>query len=156
MNTIKTGLLVLIFGGLLTSVTSCKKIQQDIFIKGLWRINGLYFAPLTDNQMATHFPGFLYGNSCCTYKMDFQADDIVFGYYIKDDSFKSVVIGTWKITKYNQLQLQIDSFADGIFDIHKVTVKSYNLTSDHNHIKYYDGVDPAMDTTSTRIEIERI
>ncbi len=156
MNTIKTCLLVLIFGGVLAGAASCKKIQEDTFIKGLWRINTLNFGSLPDNQMAVHFPGFVTGNSCCTYKMDFQADNVVFGYYIQNDSFKSVVIGNWKLIKYNQIYLQIDSFADGIFDIQKSTVKIYKLTSDHNHIKYYDGIDPSMDTTSTKIEIERI
>lgn len=155
MKTYKTLLLLAVCGSILFTANSCRKIQEDTFIKGLWKINGLYFDTLSQNQMPTHFDGFTAGNNCCVYKLDFQEDNVVFGYYLKNNQFQTVEIGSWEITKYNQIQLQIDSFADGIFDIEKTTVKKFELTSDQNRIKYYDG-NPAMDTTYTKLEIERI
>lgn len=137
------------------SFSSCRKIQEDTFIKGLWRLNEMYLDTMQGNQMANHFPGFVSGSSCCIYKLDFQSDDVVFGYYITNNTFQSVVIGTWEIVKYNQIQLQIDSFANGVFDIEKTTVKKFELTSEENDVKYFDGM-PGKDSVYTKLLIERI
>jgi hypothetical protein len=155
MKTFKTILLLISFGGILLSANSCRKIQEDIFIKGLWKMNGMYFDTLSENQMLNHFEGYGTTPNCCYYKFDFQPDNVVFGYYLKDNQFKNVVIGNWEIIKYNQILLQIDSFADGIFDIERTTPKKYKLSSENNHVKYFDG-NPSIDTTVTLIELERI
>jgi hypothetical protein len=155
MKIFKTIILLFAFGGILLSANSCRKIQEDTFIKGLWKLNGMYFDTLSQNQMDVHFPGYSSPDECCVYKMDFQSDNVVFGYYLTNDTFGYVAIGNWEIVKYNQIQLKIDSFADGIFDIEKTTIKKFKLTSEDNHVKYFDG-DPLMDTTVTRLEIERI
>jgi hypothetical protein len=155
MKTLKTFFLFVAGVSLLFTTNSCKKIQEDTFIKGLWKMNGMYFDTLSQNQMENHFDGYGTTANCCYYKLDFQPDNVVFGYYLKENQFKSVVIGSWEIVKYNQIQLQIDSFADGIFDIERTTPKKYKLTSDDNHVKYYDS-NPSMDTTITRLELERI
>lgn len=158
MHTIKKLKIVLLLalcGSIVLITGSCRKIQEDTFIKGLWKINTLYFDTLSQNQMQVHFDGFTSTNNCCVYKLDFQEDNVVFGYYLKDNQFKSVEIGNWEIVKYNQILLQIDSFADGVFDIEKTTIKKYKLTSDENRIKYFDG-DPTMDTAFTKLEMERI
>lgn len=137
------------------SFSACRKIQEDVFIKGVWRVNEMYLDTITGNQMPVHFPGFITGSSCCIYKLDFQADDVVFGYYITNNTFQSVVIGSWEIVKYNQIELHVDSFANGVFDIKKVNLKNYELTSDKNDVKYFDGI-PGKDSVYTKLYIERI
>lgn len=155
MKSIKTILLSAAFLGILLSTSSCRKIQEDTFIKGLWKLNGMYFDTIQQNQMDVHFPGYSSPDKCCVYKLDFQSDNVVFGYYLTNDTFSYVAIGDWEIVKYNEIQMKIDSFADGTFDIEKTTIKKFQLTSDNNHVKYFDG-DPLKDTIVTRLEIERI
>jgi hypothetical protein len=137
------------------SFSACRKIQEDVFIKGVWRVNEMYLDTLTGNQMPVHFDGFITGSSCCIYKLDFQNDDVVFGYYITNNTFQSVVIGTWEIVKYNQIELHVDSFANGVFNIKKVNVRNYELTSDKNDVKYFDGI-AGKDSVYTKLYIERI
>ena len=44
----------------------------------------------------------------------------------------------------------------GTFDIEKPTLKKWKLTSDKNHIAAFDTINPQLDTTYTRIEMQKI
>ncbi|MCW5909301.1 MAG: hypothetical protein KIS94_15650 [Chitinophagales bacterium] len=154
MNTIKTATLIAVFFVVFLSASSCSKIQEDAFIKGFWKLNELYFDTMQQNQMPVYFPGFTSTGNCCVYKLDFEPDAVI-GYYLVNNTFQKVTIGNWEITKYNQILLQVDSFADGIFDIKKTTIKKYELTSENNHVKFLDTI-PSMDSTYTKLIIERI
>lgn len=154
MNCIKTVILIAIAFVVFVSASSCRKIQEDIFIKGFWKLNELYFDTISQNQMPVYFPGFTSTGNCCVYKLDFEPDAVI-GYYIVNNKFQRVVIGNWEVTKYNQILLQIDSFADGIFDVKKTTIKKFELTSEKNHVKFLNTL-PMMDSTYTKLIIERI
>ncbi len=155
MSMKKYFLSAVLFAMIAIGFSSCKKIQEDNLVNGLWRFNQVYIGGSTTNYL-TGFPSYTNGNNCCAYKVDFQRDDIVFAYYITYDTFGYVVGGNWHLDEYNKIQLHFDNYFDGTFDMKKTTQKQFELNSDANHIKFYDGIDPNLDTTTTKIEMERI
>lgn len=152
----KTFVLSAVVALLISFSTSCKKIQEDFIVKGLWRLQGAYIDTFSTNQMNVFLPLYANGNKCCEYKVDFQNDDVVFGYYSTYDTFNYVVIGNWELLKYNQIYIKLDKYVDGVFDIDKVGNKRYDMISEENHIKLFDGISPELDTTYTRLEVERL
>jgi hypothetical protein len=134
---------------------SCKKIQQDNLINGLWQISDLHIDTIPSNFLLSlpHYPD---GNDCCVYKLDFQKDDIVFAYYLTYDTFNYVVAGSWYLNQYNEIYMNFDKYFDGTFEIEKTSPKHFKLTSDKNHIRAFDGVNAELDTTFTEIKMDRI
>lgn len=155
MSIKKYFLSAVLFTVIAVGFNSCKKIQEYNLVNGLWRFNQVYIGGSTTNYLSG-FPNYTNGNNCCAYKVDFQRDDIVFAYYLTNDTFSYVVGGSWHLNAYNEIQMHFDKYFDGTFIIKKTTEKHYELNSDANHIKFYDGIDPVLDTTSTKIEMERI
>jgi hypothetical protein len=142
-------------------LTSCKKIQEDTLIKGLWRLDAYYIdssanTQSTENVMEVILPHFADGGGCCDYKVDFQEDDIVFAYYQTYDTFNYVVIGTWELREFNKIYVNLDRYVDGEFDIDKTSNKHYTLSSEANHIAYFDNFVPLLDTSRVRIKITRL
>lgn len=135
--------------GLVLTVSSCRKIQEDQLLKGLWVVEGLYFDTVATNQLTTYFPGHDATSKCCQYKINFDEDNLVIGYYLTNDSFTYVTTGLWELTAFNELQLKLDNFANGEFAIKNKGVKRRHLISEKNILS-------AMlpyDTTYTRIEL---
>src|SRR3954467_15583035 len=100
-----TGLLLI----LVISFNSCKKITQDQLINGLWKVNTVTIDTSSTNYLNTlvHYTD---GNDCCTYKLDFEKDNTVIAYYITYNNFTKIVAGNWKVTAYNEVLVQVDSF----------------------------------------------
>lgn len=151
----KPVILTTILLGILFGVNSCKKIQEDELLSGLWRFNAVYVNDSTSNFML-NFPHFPNGNDCCAYRVDFQRDNIVIAYYLTYDTFNYVVAGTWQLNHYNEMYMKFDNYFDGTFTVKKKTNKDYDLSSDANHLKVFDGINPVLDTTKMKIEMERI
>ncbi|MFN8298977.1 MAG: hypothetical protein U0T75_07735 [Chitinophagales bacterium] len=150
------------FALLFASVTllvlpSSKKIREDNFIKGLWRLKSIYVDTITTNQMDV-LPYFSNGNNCCEYRLDFQDNDVLFGYYFTYDTFNNsgFAVGTWKLNSYNTVDIELGGYLDGRFDIEKPSPKTFRFTSDANHIKAFDGIYPALDTAKTEVNIEQL
>lgn len=150
---------VLAFTALLTTVafSSCKKIREDNFIKGLWKLNSIYVDTLSANQMNA-LPYFSNGNDCCEYRLDFQDNDVLFGYYFTYDTFNNsgFALGRWKLNSYNTIDLELGGYIDGRFDIEKPTPKTFRFSSDANHIKAFEGLYPNLDTAATTLNIEKL
>lgn len=135
--------------------SSCKKITEDQIINGLWVVNEVNIDTFSTNYLdgLPHFPS---GNDCCNYKLDFEKDGVVLAYYLTYDTFSYVTAGNWEVTKYNQVYINVDRFIDGIFDITKPGIRKWKLESDANHIRAYDGINPLLDTTYTKIQMEKL
>ena len=155
MKSMKYLLVMGVIMAVLCGTNSCKKIQQDEFISGLWKLDAIYVDSSSTNFM-NNLQNYTNGNNCCIYKMDFQRDDVVFGYYQTYDTFTAVSVGTWELTKYNEIFMRFDRYFDGTFKIEKTTNKHYILTSEANHIRFYDGINDVLDTAFTKIEITRL
>lgn len=149
--------LVVIAGVFAVSVSSCKKVREDVFIKGLWKMNALYIDTITTNQLA-NLPHFTDGNNCCDYRLAFEDNDVLLAYYFTYDTLNSSYYsaGTWRLVDYNTMYIKIGDYIDGNFEIHKPSTKKFQFTGAHNHIKAYDGIYPDKDTTLTTFEIEKI
>ncbi len=137
--------------------SSCKKIREDNFIKGLWKLNSIYIDTLSGNQLNA-LPYFSNGNDCCEYRLDFQDNNVLFGYYFTYDTFNNsgFALGTWKLNAYNTIDLDLGGYIDGEFDIEKPTPKTFRFSSDANHIKAFEGLYPNLDTAATILNIERL
>lgn len=131
-----------------------------MIIKGLWRLDGFYIDTGTTNIMNSTLQYYDQGNNCCQYKMDFQDNNIVFGYYLTYDTFNYVKIGKWELRKYNELYVQLDEYVDGVFTIKKEATKKYKMTSDENYIKAFTPLkqfNPALkDTVKCTLKISRL
>ena len=147
------GLLAISLAALvLFSISSCKKAREDVLVKGLWNLQTLYIDTIAQNQMET-LPHWTEGNDCCLYRLDFQDNDVLFGYYLTHDTFSYISVGKWYLTDYDHIYMKVDSFADGIFEIKKPVPTLFKLESDANHVKKFEGT--PLDTASTSIEIEQ-
>ena len=56
---------------LLFTISSCKKAREDVLIKGLWDLQGVYVDTIMQNQM-DNLPYWPDGNKCCEYRLDFR------------------------------------------------------------------------------------
>lgn len=137
----------------LFTVSSCKKAREDVLIKGLWDLTDVYVDTIAANQM-NNLPYWTSGNNCCEYRLDFQDNDVLFGYYLTHDTFSYISIGKWYLTDYDHIYMKVDNFADGIFEIKKPVPTQFKLESNANHVKMFDGI-PGLDTTYTKLEIEQ-
>lgn len=148
-------IVIVVFISVAFSFNSCKKITEDQIINGLWKLNGAYISTSLDNYL-DHLPLYTNGNNCCIYKLDFERDGVVFAYYITYDSINNLAAGNWKLNSDTEINMKVGTFIDGTFTITKPTLKHWKLTSDHNHIKAYDGINPQLDTTYTQLDMQKI
>lgn len=141
-------LALLVFG-----VSSCKKITEDQLINGLWKVSNVAIDTSTTNYLNTlvHYTD---GNNCCVYKLDFERDNTVIAYYIAYNNFEKIVAGNWKVTDYNEVYVNVDSFIDGTFKTTNPSPRHWKLSSDANHIKSYDGT--PLDTAKTVLDMQKI
>ena len=136
------------------ATNSCKKTTESELMNGLWKLNSAYVDTSTTNFL-NRFPNF--GTSYCTYKLSFQESDVVIGYYISNDSILRIVTGKWSVPAYSQVYVKVDSFIDGTFNIARPTLSHWDLTTNYNHILFFDnGVNPQFDTTYTKLDITKI
>jgi hypothetical protein len=137
------------------SFSACKKITEDQIINGLWRIQYVHVGPTVFNYLDS-LPHYSDGNECCFYKLDFERDGVVIAYYLTYDSLNSINAGTWSLISGNEIELNVGDFLDGTFEIEKPTPRHWNLTSEANHIRAYDGINPALDTAWTSITMKKL
>ncbi len=154
MNKFRLPLIASLFS-LCCFFSSCKKITEDNLINGLWLLNTVNIDTSTVNYL-TAFPHYNTSVDCCQYKMDFEKDGTMLTFYLTHDTLHSVKGGTWYVTQYKQVYINVDDFIDGTFVIEQPSIKKRILTCDKNHLKIYDGINPALDTTYTKLELTKI
>ncbi|MFN8288329.1 MAG: hypothetical protein U0V74_16350 [Chitinophagales bacterium] len=157
MQNIKWVVSVILVIVIASGVSSCKKIREDVFIKGLWKMNGLYIDTIVTNQM-NNLPHFTDGNDCCEYRLDFQDNDLLLAYYFTYDTLESnsFATGTWKLVNYNTIYLKLGEYIDGEFKIYKPSRTTFEFKSNANHVAAFDLINPDLDTTTAIVEIEKI
>jgi hypothetical protein len=64
-----------------------------------------------------------------------------------------VTTGIWELSAYNKLQLKLDNFANGEFEIKNKGIKKRHLISEKNIIPSLSGSLSGFDTTYTRIQL---
>ncbi len=153
---LKFGAFLSLIALVLLTCPSCKKTTENQLINGLWSLKDVYLDTMTTNYL-NNFYMFTYGHDCCFYKMDFNDNGELDGFYVTNDSINYVAVGHWSLLEYNRVYMDVDKFIDGNFTIKKNTLTQWELTSDTNHIKLYDnGVNPQFDTAYTKLELYSI
>ncbi len=155
MKFFRSIILISLFASVIFSFNSCKKITEDQIVQGLWKVNTVNIGTSTDNYL-NQFPGYLNGNDCCVYKLDFERDGVAFAYYIANNNILSVDAGSWYLNSGNEMYINVGNFIDGTFDIEKPSLKRWKLTSDFNHVQMYDSINPLLDTTYTKLDMTKI
>lgn len=143
-----------------TTIQSCKKIQEDLLINGTWVLDGYYIdstanSPSDVNLMGVLLPYYNQGGDCCKYVVDFQDNDSVYAYYITYDTFNYIKKGYWELLEYNKIYVNVDDYVDGVFSIKKESPRHFLLTSEANHIRFFDNLAPNLDTSRVRVKITR-
>ena len=134
---------------------SCKKTSENELVNGLWQLNTVNVDTSASNYLDV-FPNFA-GCSNCAYKLSFQEQNIVIGYYISNDSIIHIATGTWTVPEYTQVTIKVDNFIDGTFTITRPGIDHWILISNQNHIAAFDnGVNPQFDTTYTKIDMIKL
>lgn len=141
---------------LLSSVTSCKKIQEDMLVNGLWKLNSITVNDTSSNILNTTLPLFSDGNNCCEYKLYFEKDGLVFAYYNTYDTSNTYAQGTWELEEYNKLYINLDKYFDGYFKVERKAIKKYEFTSTSNHFRVFDNVNPDIDTAACVMLMQRL
>jgi hypothetical protein len=149
---------------------SCRKIEEDNLIKGLWQVESIEIDTLTMqnrsnpfirnliNVANTHDGNYLYAflegysvhKSQAYYRLDYQRDGIVFAYYNIGDSNVYTTLGKWSLPKKDEIVQKVDKLWDGEFNLSKNGLSNYIFTSDNNYIKLLN------DTVSMEVRIKRV
>lgn len=153
---------------LLTTVTACRKIEEDNLVKGLWQVESISIDTLTLLNRSTPFVrelidvananngnylySFLDGYAATNayYRIDYQRDGIVFTYYTIGDSSVYSSIGKWELPKANEIEQKVDRFWDGSFKLTKDISSNYTYQSESNYIKFLN------DTVSMTAKIKKV
>jgi hypothetical protein len=117
--------------------SSCKKIQNNVLIKGKWNVERVKSDFLTlENSMDLLIPGYISNNECCQYIVDFKDDQTVTGTFYKDKQVMQIDSGEWKLDEFNLLYIQLGKYINGSFDINKDSKRFYKLTTDSNSAQF--------------------
>jgi hypothetical protein len=137
------------------AISSCKKTTESELMNGLWQINTVNVDTSSSNYL-NKFPNFA-GCSNCAYKLSFQEQDVVIGYYIRNDSIIHISTGTWTVPDYTKVTIKVDNFIDGTFSISRPLLSHWILTTNYNHIAAFDnGVNAQFDTSYTKIDMIKL
>lgn len=118
-------------------VSSCKKIQNNVLIKGKWNVEKVKSDFLTlENSMDLLIPGYVSNNECCQYIVDFKDDQTVTGTFYKDKQVMQIDSGEWKLDEFNLLYIQLGKYINGTYDINKDSKRFYILTTDSNNAQF--------------------
>ncbi len=141
---------------LLSTITSCKKIQEDMLVNGLWKLTSITINDTSSNILNSALPYFANGNDCCEYKVYFERDGLVFAYYNTYDTSNVYAQGTWELEEYNKVYINLDKFFDGYFKVERKALKKYEFTSTANHFRIFDNVNPDIDTAACKMLMLRL
>jgi hypothetical protein len=137
------------------SLFGCKKIQNNIIIKGEWLVHRVNtdFVNL-DNAMEFFLPGYFSDSSCCTYIVDFKEDETVTGTFTKNNVVVQIDSGFWHLDKFNVLYVKLGKYIDGTYDVERHRHKKYTLHTTENKLEILASQPPEI--TEVTINIERL
>ena len=117
------------------SHSSCVKLQNKVLIKGTWELV-FYSLDYKNDTTGINFmqtlPGYTQSADCCRYMIDFKDDGLVTGNYYVLDTLNYSVDGTWSLDEKSMLQIKLDKYVDGLYEIDRQNRKNYVLTTDEN------------------------
>lgn len=118
--------------GLVCLLSSCKKIQEDLLLKGSWKLTAYYLDTMQTNFMENVLPDYKSCTGRCEYIIDFQENERLEGRYYTFDSLRYIKNGVWQNLEYEKIYLKLDSYVDGDYYISRYDDKNYMLISNNN------------------------
>ncbi|MBL4703053.1 MAG: hypothetical protein JKY54_00930 [Flavobacteriales bacterium] len=130
----KVYLIAALFTGIL--LTGCYKVHRTYIIKGKWYLNVFEI----DGGSTNHMEGFLeeYTPGNGTYVIYMLDNGIMRGEYYIYDQLIYFRTGTWSLIDTKHIQMQMDHFVDGDFELELLDKENMVLNSDANDIEFFD------------------
>ncbi len=125
-------------GVLLTVVlaTGCYKVHRTYIVKGKWYLNAFEI----DGGSTNHMEGFLedYTDGAGEYVIYMLDDGLMRGEYYVYDTLNYFVTGTWSLLDTKTIQMDMDLFVDGDFEIELISADNMLLNSESNQIEFFN------------------
>lgn len=132
-------LCLLALGFITLSLSSCVKLQNKVLIKGTWELVYYKLDTVDRNYMEVILPGYNVEGNNPKYLIDFKDDGLVTGNYYVQDTLNYSVDGTWSLDEKSMLQIKLDKYVDGLYEIDRQNRKTYVLNTDVNTIEFAPG-----------------
>jgi hypothetical protein len=114
----------------------CYKIHRTYVVKGKWYLNAFEI----DGGSTNHMEGFLddYTPGDGTYVIYMLDNGIMRGEYYAFDTLNYFRTGTWSLLDTKHIQMDMDLFVDGDFELELVDKETMILNSESNDIEFFD------------------
>lgn len=132
-------LCLLALGFITISLSSCVKLQNKVLIKGTWELVYYKLDTVDRNYMEIILPDYTVEGNNPKYMIDFKDNGLVTGNYYLKDTLNYTVDGTWSLDEKNMLQIDLDQYVDGLYEIDRHNRKNYTLTTDVNRVEISPG-----------------
>lgn len=142
MGILKKYLIILACIGLILFVSTCRKAEEDNFLKGSWRITSLKMNKDSADPRTLFFPSYSVVSNQCEYNLDFASKEVVIGSYYINDTLLFTKEGEWQLESQKSMHLVLDNFINGTFSLEKTDADNYILTSDDdsNYVESLDSI----------------
>lgn len=117
-------------------LTGCYKVHRTYIVKGKWYLNGFEIDGGSTNHMEGFLPDYTAGDG--TYVIYMLDNGIMRGEYYVYDTLNYFRTGTWSLIDTKTIQMDMDLFVDGDFNIELVDKETMILNSPKNQIDFFN------------------
>ena len=131
-------LTILLATGLLLGGSSCKRTVERMLVKGTYEVVDFKMNGGTVNLMEIALKNYVSNSACCRYEITFDDNGTCTASYFINDTLDYSRGGTWELLKRDVIDIKLDLYVDGIYEIEKHDKRNFTLFSSFNK------VDPAF------------
>ena len=117
-------------------VNGCYKVHHNFMVKGIWYIDGVEIDGGSVNQMGSILDNYEDGNGI--YKVYMLENGLLRGEYYTYDTLNYFITGQWALLEHDQIYLKADQYIDGTFQIEVVNSKKVILSTEKNHVTFFN------------------
>lgn len=118
------------------SMTSCYKFNHNYIMKGEWHVNAFEVNGGASNLMEGVLPDYVEGNG--DYRVFMLDNGLLRGEYYAFDTLVYFRTGYWDMPHKDSVYFDIDKFIQGTFFIEVVDKETFLLTTEDNHIEFFN------------------
>ena len=117
-------------------MSGCYKVHRTYIVKGKWYLNSFEIDGGSTNQMDGFLDDYSDGNG--TYVIYMLDNGIMRGEYYTNDTVNYFTTGTWALLDTKTIQMDMDQFVDGDFNIELIDNQQMLLNSQANQIDFFN------------------
>lgn len=117
-------------------MSGCYKVHRTYIVKGKWYLNSFEIDGGSTNQMDGFLDDYSDGNG--TYVIYMLDNGIMRGEYYTNDTVNYFTTGTWTLLDTKTIQMDMDQFVDGDFNIELIDNQQMLLNSQANQIDFFN------------------